>query len=77
MYMRNVTICIPEETHARARLWASEHDISLSFLVASILDTLPNIQAIEARVNARKQFAAMRKCTGSRAPFPLPTPPKK
>jgi hypothetical protein len=53
--MRNVTICLPEATHRRARVMAAEQGVSLSFLVASILDTLPSIRRIDERVAYRKQ----------------------
>lgn len=56
--MRNVTICLSDETHRRARIVAAEHGVSLSFLVASILDSLPSVRRLQERIEHRKQSFA-------------------
>lgn len=56
--MRNVTICLPDETHRRARIVAAEHGISLSFLVVSILESLPSVRRLDERIEHRKRDLA-------------------
>jgi len=45
--MRNVTVSIPDDVYRRARIWAAERDVSLSQVVAYVLDTLNGIRRAE------------------------------
>ncbi len=42
--MRNVTVAIPDEAYRRARIWAAEHDTSLSAVVRYLLETMSGIE---------------------------------
>ncbi|MFZ0337115.1 MAG: hypothetical protein WAL45_03725 [Terracidiphilus sp.] len=42
--MKNVTVSISDTAHLRARVWAAEHETSLSAVVAYLLQTLPKIR---------------------------------
>ena len=74
MRTRNVTLCLPEDTHLRARVMAAENGVSLSFLVASIIDTLPSIRRIEERIAHRRKTRRTRADAASRL---SPTRPQK
>jgi hypothetical protein len=39
--MKNITVAVPESTYIRARVWAAEHQTSVSAVVAYLLRTLP------------------------------------
>jgi hypothetical protein len=39
---RNITIAVPDAIYLKARVWAAEHDTSISAVVAYLLATLPN-----------------------------------
>jgi hypothetical protein len=39
--MKNITVAVPESTYIRARVWAAEHQTSVSAVVAYLLHTLP------------------------------------
>jgi hypothetical protein len=41
--MRNITITVSDEAHRRARLWAADHDMSVSKVVSTILEMLPQM----------------------------------
>ena len=41
MRTRNITLAISNEAHHRARLWAAQHDVSLSKIVSALLEGLP------------------------------------
>jgi hypothetical protein len=66
MRMRNVTLCLPEDTHRRARVMAAENGVSLSFLIASIIDTLPGIHQLEERIAHRRKTCPTRADAASR-----------
>jgi hypothetical protein len=42
--MRNITVAVPDDVYRRARLWAAEHDTSVSAVVAYLLETMPGIK---------------------------------
>ena len=46
--MKNVTVAISDIAHLKARVWAAEHETSLSAVVAYLLETLPK----NSRANA-------------------------
>lgn len=68
--MRNVTICLSEKLHHRARLVAAEYDCSLSELVASILETMSKMKNIRERLEFTRQIRA------AEYPADPPSPPK-
>jgi hypothetical protein len=39
--MKNITVAVSESTYIRARVWAAEHQTSVSAVVAFLLQTLP------------------------------------
>jgi hypothetical protein len=39
--MKNITVAVPESTYIKARVWAAEHQTSVSAVVAYLLQTLP------------------------------------
>ena len=41
--MKKITVAVHETTYRQARVWAAEHDASLSAVVAYLLETLPGI----------------------------------
>jgi len=41
--MKRITVAVHEKTYRQARVWAAENDISLSALVAWLLEMLPGI----------------------------------
>ena len=42
--MRNITVKVPDETYRRARIWAAQHDTSVSAVVNYLLETLPSLK---------------------------------
>jgi hypothetical protein len=53
--MRNVTVSIPDDVYRRARIWAAERDVSLSQVVAYVLDTLNGIRRAERHFGQRME----------------------
>ena len=41
--MKKITVAVHERTYRQARVWAAEHDTSLSAVVAWLLETLPGL----------------------------------
>ncbi len=41
--MKKITVAVHERTYRQARVWAAQNDISLSALVAWLLETLPGL----------------------------------
>ena len=42
--MSNITVRVPDETYRRARIWAAQHDTSVSAVVNYLLETLPSLK---------------------------------
>jgi hypothetical protein len=40
--MKNITVSISDEGYRQARIWAAERNVSLSRIVAYLLETLPD-----------------------------------
>jgi hypothetical protein len=51
--MRNITVTIPDDAYRRARIWAAEHDTSLSAVVKYLLETMPGIKRSNLAFPAR------------------------
>jgi plasmid stability protein len=51
--MRNITVTIPDDAYRRARIWAAEHDTSVSAVVKFLLETLPGIKRSNLAFPAR------------------------
>ena len=66
--MRNITVSITDEVHRQARIWAAEHNTSVSAAVEYMLE---NVRSI---LRVRKPPRQPRR--GNRFPVP-PTPPGK
>ncbi|MGD0348072.1 MAG: hypothetical protein ABSA85_15015 [Terracidiphilus sp.] len=47
--MKNITVAVPESTYIRARVWAAEHQTSISAVVAFLLRTLPETKRAAAQ----------------------------
>ncbi len=76
--MKNITVSISDLAYLRARVWAAEHETSISAIVAYLLETLPQIK----RANAHYPIAASEMSpvmspvpNVSHAPGPNPIPP--
>ena len=68
--MRNITVTIPDDVYRRARIWAAEHDTSLSAVVKYLLETLPGIKRSNLAFPARNSNPA-----NTSAPSPTPPAP--
>jgi len=68
--MRNITVTIPDDAYLRARVWAAEHDTSLSAVVKYLLETLPGIKRSNLAFPARNSNPA-----NTSAPSPTPPAP--
>jgi hypothetical protein len=53
--MKNITVAVPESTYIRARVWAAEHETSVSSVVAYLLYTLPGIKRAAAQFPRRSE----------------------
>jgi hypothetical protein len=42
--MKNITVTIPDDSYRRARVWAAQHDTSISAVVRYLLETMPGIK---------------------------------
>ncbi len=40
--MKNITVSVSDEGYRQARIWAAERNVSLSRIVAYLLETLPD-----------------------------------
>jgi hypothetical protein len=66
--MRNITVTIPDDAYRRARIWAAEHDTSLSAVVKYLLETMPGIKRSNLAFPARNSNPV-------NTSAPSPTPP--
>lgn len=69
--MRNITVTVADEVYVCARVWAAEHDTSVSAVVQYILSTV--------RTDWRaRNFLAARAAQGVKRPLagPRPAPPR-
>ncbi len=67
MPTRNVTLAISREAHLKARIWAAHYDVSLSAIIATLLEGLPgNPNAARAAERIHQQRN-----------HPTPSPPVK
>jgi hypothetical protein len=58
--MRNLTLAVSEEAHRRARIWAAQHDTSISALMSYCLENLsilPIIQRADAEFKTKRDKA--------------------
>ena len=69
MRTRNVTLAISIEAHHRARLWAAQHDVSLSAVVSALLEHLPT------NPNAARAAHSVRRPQPQIQPVASPAPP--
>jgi hypothetical protein len=42
--MRNITVTVSDQSYRQARVWAAQHDISLSRVVQHLIETLPGVK---------------------------------
>jgi hypothetical protein len=63
--MRNVTVCIPDQIHRRARVLASQNGVSLSYLVAAVLNSIPGMHRVEDRIAFLQHLSETRGNTAS------------
>ncbi len=66
--MKKITVAVHETTYHQARVWAAQHDTSLSAVVAYLLETLPGIP------RAARAFPSPQRPSAS-TPTNLPHPP--
>ena len=61
MQTRNITLAVSTEAHHNARLWAAQHDVSLSAVVSALLHGLPtNPNAVLAARDLRRRRSQAR-----------------
>jgi uncharacterized protein YbcC (UPF0753/DUF2309 family) len=53
--MKNITVSVPETTYFRARVWAAEHETSISAVVAFLLETLPQTKRASTHFPLRSE----------------------
>jgi len=56
--MKNITVSIDDEAHRQARIWCAERGISLSKIVAYLLEHLPSYPAANRRFPLPNQSPA-------------------
>ena len=61
MEKRNITVTVDDEIYRHARVWAAEHDTSLSAVVQYMLSTLHTDWRARAFLKARIQVPAVKK----------------
>lgn len=66
---KNITVAVPEQTYIRARIWAAEHGVSVSHVVARLLENLPRHR------RANQEFPS--KVLASNPEHPVPISPDK
>ena len=69
--MKNITVSISDTAYLKARVWAAEHETSLSAVVAYLLETLPKIKPANVHYPLRSETPP-----ASSSP-PSPLPPRK
>lgn len=69
MKKKNVTIVIGEDLYRRARIWAAQQNASLSEVVRTILETVPDMP------RAQRLFANRVSTPGTAPPSSRPSPP--
>ncbi len=57
--MKNITVSIPDESYRLARVWAAERGVSLSKIVAYMLETLPQTARAARRFPHPNQHATL------------------
>ena len=58
MQTRNVTLAISPKAHHKARLWAAQYDVSLSAVISTLLEGLPDNPNGPAAVERIRQQAS-------------------
>jgi hypothetical protein len=70
--MKNITVTVSDQAYRNARVWAAQHDASLSSIVQYLIATLPNIS------RAARQFPVPKTgSSGPEAPSSAPPAPEK
>jgi hypothetical protein len=62
--MRNITLAVSDEAHRRVRIWAAQHDTSISAFMSYCLEhlpILPIVKSADAHFKAKKEEAARAK----------------
>ncbi len=67
--MKNITVIVTDEVHRHARIWAAQHETSVSAVVQYMLSTLNTEPRAKAFLAARANASAVKKTTA-------PPPPK-
>ncbi|MGB6692409.1 MAG: hypothetical protein WBE76_31595 [Terracidiphilus sp.] len=70
--MRNITVIVEDEVYTRARVWAAEHNTSVSAVVQYMLSTLPTDWRTRNFLYLLARHPEVRKPI---APFRTPEPP--
>ena len=69
--MKNITVAVPNDVYRQARVWAAERGVSLSKVVATLLEILPT----HPRANRIFQKPGATPAPPSSASNPHPTNP--
>jgi hypothetical protein len=62
--MKNITVSVSDKSYREARVWAAQHDSSLSRVVQYLIETLPGIRRAElaftvAKTNSERPETAL------------------
>ena len=76
--MRNITVTVSDEAYRQARVWAANHDTSVSAVVHHLLTTLPGIARAANAFQPRgsRPSAPHIAPAAIRSPPPHPPPPR-
>ena len=56
--MKNITVTVSDKSYREARVWAAEHESSLSRIVQYLIETLPGIPRAARQFPAAKANSA-------------------
>jgi hypothetical protein len=72
--MKNITVAVPETTYIKARVWAAQHETSVSAVVAFLLQTLPDTRRAAHRFPLRPDPPTRPACPPTRPACPTGLP---
>ena len=73
--MRNITVTVADEVYTQARVWAAQHNTTVSAVVQYMLSTLRTDWRPKAFIAARAANPSVRKPVASPLPLAPTAPP--
>jgi hypothetical protein len=67
--MKNITVTVSDQSYRQARIWAAQHDTSLSAVVQYLIQTLPGMPRAEAAFPVAKS-AQISRVAAQLSPLP-------